>query len=228
MIRKTLAIASLLAASAVIADDAAPAFDAGTISGLGVRNIGSAAMSGRIASLDATTLADGKLALWVGAASGGVWKSLDSGTTFKPVFAWGERREFAVRAALGRPQGLILLTGPTMPQSLPDSVKAFPYLPYSTIFPRAAAVVHQAGIGTLAQAMRAGRPDRFRFRPCEGQLRRVATTLPRAVVTPLPRWRFSQGAANVSESPSSPAAGHHPRRWGFTNLARRCVGDGPG
>ena len=86
MIRKTLAIASLLAASAVIADDAAPVFDAGTISGLGVRNIGSAAMSGRISSLDAIGMPDGKLTIWVGAASGGVWKSLDGGTTFEPVF----------------------------------------------------------------------------------------------------------------------------------------------
>ena len=86
MIRKTLAVASLLAASAVIADDAAPVFDAGTISGLGVRNIGSAAMSGRISSLDAIGMPDGKLTIWVGAASGGVWKSLDGGTTFEPVF----------------------------------------------------------------------------------------------------------------------------------------------
>src|ERR1035437_9882864 len=29
---------------------------------------------------------DGKVTLFVGAASGGVWKSLDGGTTFKPVF----------------------------------------------------------------------------------------------------------------------------------------------
>src|SRR5512137_1962317 len=86
MIRKTLAIASLLAATAVIADEAAPVFDAGTISGLGVRNIGSAAMSGRISSLDAIGMPDGKLTIWVGAASGGVWKSLDGGTTFEPVF----------------------------------------------------------------------------------------------------------------------------------------------
>ncbi len=43
-------------------------------------------MSGRISSLDAVTMPDGKLALWVGAASGGVWKSLDGGTTFTPVF----------------------------------------------------------------------------------------------------------------------------------------------
>jgi len=38
-------------------------------------------------------------------------------------------------------------------------MRAFPYLPYSSVFPRAAVVVHQAGIGTLAQALRAGRPQ---------------------------------------------------------------------
>ena len=75
---------ALLAAAP--AQPAAPAFDSSIVSGLGARNIGSAAMSGRISSLDAVTLADGKLALWVGAASGGVWKSLDGGTTFTPVF----------------------------------------------------------------------------------------------------------------------------------------------
>jgi photosystem II stability/assembly factor-like uncharacterized protein len=59
--------------------------DAATISGLGARNIGSAAMSGRIAAV-AATVEGGKTLLYVGAASGGVWKSLDGGTTFKPVF----------------------------------------------------------------------------------------------------------------------------------------------
>ncbi len=61
-------------------------FDAGAISGLGMRNIGSAAMSGRVAALDAVAQKDGKTLVYVGAASGGVWKSTDSGTTFKPVF----------------------------------------------------------------------------------------------------------------------------------------------
>lgn len=63
-----------------------PVFDAGVLSGIGARNIGSAAMSGRISSLDAIPGDDGKLTIWVGAASGGVWKSQDGGTTFKPVF----------------------------------------------------------------------------------------------------------------------------------------------
>ena len=75
---------ALLAATP--AQTATPAFDSSIISGLGARNIGSAAMSGRISSLDAMTLPDGKLMVWVGAASGGVWKSLDGATTFTPVF----------------------------------------------------------------------------------------------------------------------------------------------
>ena len=53
----------------------------------------------------------------------------------------------------------ILVTGSTTPENLPAGLRGFPYLAYSTVFPRAAAVVHQAGIGTLAQAMRAGRPQ---------------------------------------------------------------------
>src|SRR5580765_1069304 len=61
-------------------------YDAATVSGLGARNIGSATMSGRIAAIAARHEEDGRTTLFVGAASGGVWKSLDGGTTFKPVF----------------------------------------------------------------------------------------------------------------------------------------------
>lgn len=41
---------------------------------------------------------------------------------------------------------------------LPDSMFTASYVPYSEIMPRAAAIVHQGGIGTTAQAIRAGRP----------------------------------------------------------------------
>jgi photosystem II stability/assembly factor-like uncharacterized protein len=89
----SLLFASALACSAAHAQTPQPAgaqgaavkVDAETVSGLGARNIGSAQMSGRIAAVDAVR--EGKrLTVYVGSASGGVWKSVNGGTTFKPVF----------------------------------------------------------------------------------------------------------------------------------------------
>lgn len=67
----------------------------------------------------------------------------------------------AIGAARRLDQRAILLTG-SPPETLgpvPPAVKIFQYLPYSAVFPRAAAIVHQGGIGTLAQALAAGRPQ---------------------------------------------------------------------
>ena len=60
-------------------------FDAATVSGLPARNIGSATMSGRVAAVTAVK-EEGRLTVFAGAASGGVWKSVNGGTTFRPVF----------------------------------------------------------------------------------------------------------------------------------------------
>jgi photosystem II stability/assembly factor-like uncharacterized protein len=83
------AAACLFAVSAIAQPPAAAAraaaFDAGTISGLPARNIGSAQMSGRVAAVSAID-ENGRITVIVGSASGGVWKSADGGTTFKPVF----------------------------------------------------------------------------------------------------------------------------------------------
>lgn len=79
-----IAVAALCAGSQVLGQ-APYRFDAATVSGLPARNIGSATMSGRIAALDAVDQ-DGRITVIVGAASGGVWKSVNGGTTFKPVF----------------------------------------------------------------------------------------------------------------------------------------------
>ncbi|HEY2030810.1 MAG TPA: hypothetical protein VGH20_16550 [Myxococcales bacterium] len=68
------------------AANASVVFDSGVISGLGARNIGSAAMSGRISAVAGRVEAKGTTTLYIGAASGGVWKSQDSGTTFRSVF----------------------------------------------------------------------------------------------------------------------------------------------
>jgi photosystem II stability/assembly factor-like uncharacterized protein len=58
--------------------------DENTFGDVIVRQIGPAIMSGRISALDAADKNPGLL--YVGAASGGVWKSKNYGTTFKPVF----------------------------------------------------------------------------------------------------------------------------------------------
>jgi len=79
------ASAAAVLASPAAAQNAVPA-DSAAISGLGIRNIGSATMSGRIAAVAGRQEKDGKITLIVGSASGGVWKSEDGGTTFRPVF----------------------------------------------------------------------------------------------------------------------------------------------
>jgi photosystem II stability/assembly factor-like uncharacterized protein len=82
-----VALAGSLALGSVgLAQADAVVVDSGVISGLGARNIGSAAMSGRITALAGYDDPSGKVVLFVGAASGGVWKSTDGGTVFKPVF----------------------------------------------------------------------------------------------------------------------------------------------
>ncbi|REJ74920.1 MAG: hypothetical protein DWQ36_23230 [Acidobacteria bacterium] len=64
-------------------------FDPALLSGLRFRSIGPAGMSGRVAAIDAWvpegTDRSPRL-IYVGAATGGVWKSTDGGTTFQPVF----------------------------------------------------------------------------------------------------------------------------------------------
>jgi rhamnosyltransferase subunit B len=53
----------------------------------------------------------------------------------------------------------LLLTGMPLQRRLPASIAAFDYVPYSRVFSRAAAIVHQAGIGTLSFALRSGCPQ---------------------------------------------------------------------
>ena len=75
----TVSLVSLAAAA-----EQAP-YNSATISGLGARNIGSAVISGRIDALAAYNDPSGKTTIFVGAASGGVWKSENGGTTFNKL-----------------------------------------------------------------------------------------------------------------------------------------------
>jgi rhamnosyltransferase subunit B len=76
---------------------------------------------------------------------------LDAGSFFEESARAAQR--IGVRA--------VLLVG-TDPRNLPRTVSpdlcVAQYAPYSQLFPRAALIVHQGGVGTTAQALQAGRP----------------------------------------------------------------------
>jgi rhamnosyltransferase subunit B len=78
------------------------------------------------------------------------------------VLAAGQFYEHSACAAkqLGIRAVLLIGTDPrNRPQTeLPDSICVAEYAPYSGLFSRAALVVHQGGVGTTAQCMRAGKP----------------------------------------------------------------------
>jgi UDP:flavonoid glycosyltransferase YjiC (YdhE family) len=78
------------------------------------------------------------------------------------VMAAGDFYDVSAATAELLGQRAVLLTG-SDPQNrpkrpLPESICIAPYAPYSKIFPRAAAIIHQGGVGTTAQALKAGRP----------------------------------------------------------------------
>jgi UDP:flavonoid glycosyltransferase YjiC (YdhE family) len=78
------------------------------------------------------------------------------------VLAAGQFYELSARAAIELGVRAVLLIG-TDPRNrptgnLPESICVAEYAPYSGLFSRAALVVHQGGVGTTAQCLRAGKP----------------------------------------------------------------------
>ena len=88
---------------------AAVKIDSGTFGAIEARAIGPAAMSGRIAAIDAVN--NDPRIIYVGAASGGVWKSINGGTTFKPVFDKYSQSIGAIAIDQTRPETVWVGTG---------------------------------------------------------------------------------------------------------------------
>lgn len=68
----------------------------------------------------------------------------------------------SIEAARQLKRRAVLLIGDArnMPKEpLPEGIAAFDYAPYGQILPRAACIVHQGGVGTTGQALRAGVPS---------------------------------------------------------------------
>jgi MGT family glycosyltransferase len=60
---------------------------------------------------------------------------------------------------LGKRALLLIGDHRNLPQTqLPDGIAAFDYAPHSLVMPRTSVIVHQGGIGTTGQALRAGQP----------------------------------------------------------------------
>ncbi|HEV2326833.1 MAG TPA: glycosyltransferase [Terracidiphilus sp.] len=78
------------------------------------------------------------------------------------VLAAGKFYEHSAQAAIRMRKRAVLLIGddernrPTA--TLPDSICVTRYAPFTALFPRSSMVVHQGGVGTVAQCLRAGRP----------------------------------------------------------------------
>jgi UDP:flavonoid glycosyltransferase YjiC (YdhE family) len=78
------------------------------------------------------------------------------------VLAAGRFYEFSAKAAVRLGVRAVLLIGSdprNKPrQALPESICVAEYAPYSKLFSHASLVVHQGGVGTTAQCLRAGKP----------------------------------------------------------------------
>jgi UDP:flavonoid glycosyltransferase YjiC (YdhE family) len=78
------------------------------------------------------------------------------------VLAAGKFYEFSAKAAKRMGIRAVLLIGNDprnrLQQDLPPSICVAEYAPYSALFSKAAMVVHQGGVGTTAQCLRAGKP----------------------------------------------------------------------
>ena len=78
------------------------------------------------------------------------------------VLTAGKFYEFSARAAIRLGIRAVLLIGADprnrLRTALPESICVAEYAPYSALFDRAALVVHQGGVGTTAQCLRAGKP----------------------------------------------------------------------
>jgi UDP:flavonoid glycosyltransferase YjiC (YdhE family) len=87
--------------------------------------------------------------------------AVSSGSISRQVGRAFERFYDVSIEAVRRVGGRALIIGApadSLPNPLPADVLAVPFAPFSEVYPRCAAAIHHGGIGTTAQALRAGVP----------------------------------------------------------------------
>jgi UDP:flavonoid glycosyltransferase YjiC (YdhE family) len=125
--------------------------------------------------------------------------------------------EISAQAAhlLGRRAVLILKDPRNRLPTLPEGVAAFEYIPFSTLFPRAEAIVHHGGIGTTGLAMRSGRP--MLVMPCAWDQFDNAERVARLGISrTIPRHRYTPArvAAELRHLLDNPAYGRRAAEIG--------------
>ncbi|MDR3636522.1 MAG: glycosyltransferase [Isosphaeraceae bacterium] len=137
---------------------------------------------------------------------------------FTPGSAMRHGRAFfeaAIDASLrlGRRAMLLSRFRDQLPATLPEGIGWFGFVPFSRVFPRAAAIVHHGGIGTTAQGLAAGVPQ-FIMPMAHDQFDNAARLVRLQVARSLPPRRF-QGAPlarGLAELLNSPVVADQCRR----------------
>jgi rhamnosyltransferase subunit B len=104
---------------------------------------------------DGDAIAQPELAAFLAAGEAPIVFTLGSAAVMTPGRFFQESLIAAQK--LGRRSVLLMGKNPR-PDGLDDSCLVLDYAPYSQLFPKACAIVHQGGIGTTAQGLRSGIP----------------------------------------------------------------------
>jgi rhamnosyltransferase subunit B len=125
------------------------------------------------------------------------------------------RTSIEVAQQLGK-RALLLVGDPrNLPPELPKGIAAFDYAPHSLVMPRSCTIVHQGGIGTTGQALRAGKPllivTAGQDQPDNA---RRCVRLGVARTLPLSRFTVTRAVSELSELLNKPAYGERATRVG--------------
>lgn len=126
------------------------------------------------------------------------------------------RDSIAAARALNRRALLLIGHARNLPaEPLPAGVAAFEYAPYSEVLPRGCCTVHQGGVGTTGQSLRAGRPalvvphahDQF---DNADRVARIGT----ARVLPRPKYNAARATRELARLLSDPSYATRAREVG--------------
>ncbi len=95
------------------------------------------------------------------AASGPVVAISTGSMSLYTAAAFGAFYRDSITAARAAGARALVIGAPSeaLPDPVPADVLVLPFAPFSEVYPRCAAVIHHGGIGTTAQALRAGAPQ---------------------------------------------------------------------